>query len=79
MIGGVDLSQLGRNGTGQSRLVVTPERAQLNLRQGMTPDGHRAVFIVTQIEGWPLDLVIPIPVPAWQQLLKGLGDVEASG
>lgn len=77
MIGGVDLSSLRNGAGGLAPLVVTPQQADLNLRRGVMPDGKPAVYLTLSPKGWPMQLLMPVPAEAWEQLVAGLGSAEA--
>lgn len=73
---------IGPNGQpfnpGLPPLVVTPSRADLDLHRIMAPDGSPAVLLTLKLSGYPVWLQVPVPAPAWERLVAGLGPVGAT-
>lgn len=60
-------------------MIVTPARADLDLSRITAPDGSPAVLVTLKLTGYPLWFQIPVPAPAWDRLLAGLGSAEPTG
>lgn len=69
----------GAGGAGLGRLVVTPERADVDVRRGVTPNGDPVVWVAISPAGWPLTLTVPVPVLAWAKMVSSVTPADATG